>query len=326
MGNGPSGGIPSSNARFPHGPSALTFALNSLGSILNTTGVAIRNRWAAISRVIQESHHVGNPRMTVSQFYGDLSAHYDLVYADWEGSMARQGQSIHQILRAEFPGRAIRELRILDAAAGIGTQAIPLAQLGYQVVARDLSRGAVVRLVQEARARGLRIDSAAADMREVSGTVEGSFDAVIAMDNSVPHLLTDEEIVIAFQEFRRVLLDRGRLLISVRDYEKVDRAPTSVHPYGKRTRDGRTYRLEQRWEWTDPEHYSTTFIFEEAREGAWSPVLRTQAEYDAIPKLRLLGLMKKAGFKSEEVKETSCFQPVLIGRLGEYAAFGGGFS
>ena len=107
--------------------------------------------------------------------------------------MARQGQSIHQILRAEFPGRAIRELRILDAAAGIGTQAIPLAQLGYQVVARDLSRGAVVRLVQEARVRGLRIDSAAADMREVSGTVEGPFDAVIAMDNSVPHLLRDEE-------------------------------------------------------------------------------------------------------------------------------------
>jgi hypothetical protein len=30
------------NARFPHGPSALAFALNSCGSILNTTGPALR--------------------------------------------------------------------------------------------------------------------------------------------------------------------------------------------------------------------------------------------------------------------------------------------
>jgi hypothetical protein len=30
------------NARFPHGPSALAFALNSLGSMLNTTGPALR--------------------------------------------------------------------------------------------------------------------------------------------------------------------------------------------------------------------------------------------------------------------------------------------
>jgi len=255
--------------------------------------------------------------MTVSQFYDDLSAHYDLVYADWEGSMARQGQAIHEILRAEFPGRAADGLRVLDVASGIGTQAIPLAQLGYQVVARDLSPGAVARLSKEARIRGLRINSAAADMRGVSSTVEGSFDAVLAMDNSVPHLLTDEEIVHAFQEFRRVLVDRGRLLISVRDYEKVNRAPTSVHPYGGRSKDGKTYRLEQRWEWTDPEHYSTTFHFEEFREGVWSPVIRTRAEYYAIPKPRLLGLMNDAGFESEEVKETSFFQPVLIGRIAD---------
>lgn len=255
--------------------------------------------------------------MTVSRFYDDLSAYHDLVYADWEGSMARQGQAIHQILRAEFPGRAVGELRILDVAAGIGTQAIPLAQLGYQVVARDLSSSAVARLSQETRIRGLRINSAVADMREVAGTVEGSFDTVIAMDNSVPHLLTDAGIVTAFQQFRRVLLSCGRLIISVRDYEQVDGAPTSVHPYGERSKDGRTYRLEQRWVWTDPEHYSTTFILEEFREGAWAPVLRTQAECYAIPKPRLLRLMNEAGFKSEEVKDTSFFQPVLIGRLAE---------
>ena len=33
----------SDNARFPHGPSALAFALSLLGSILNTMGPALRD-------------------------------------------------------------------------------------------------------------------------------------------------------------------------------------------------------------------------------------------------------------------------------------------
>ncbi len=64
------------------------------------------------------------------QFYDDIAEYYDLIYADWEGSMLRHGAAIAEILDGRVPSRT----RILDVSAGIGTQVLPLAALGYEVV------------------------------------------------------------------------------------------------------------------------------------------------------------------------------------------------
>lgn len=80
-------------------------------------------------------------------FYDDLADFYDLIYRNWAESRERQGVAIDGILKREL-GRPPEQVRVLDVACGIGTQAIPLAQLGYSVVARDLSVGAVQRLRQ----------------------------------------------------------------------------------------------------------------------------------------------------------------------------------
>jgi len=60
---------------------------------------------------------------------------------------------------------------VLDVAAGVGTQALPLASAGFVVTARDLSPGAVARLSREVASRGLSIDVEQADMRSVGDTV-----------------------------------------------------------------------------------------------------------------------------------------------------------
>jgi glycine/sarcosine N-methyltransferase len=104
-----------------------------------------------------------------SQFYDEIAQYYDLIYSDWEGSMLRHGSAIAAMLE----GRKAAETRILDVSAGIGTQALPLAALGYEVVARDLSGGAVRRLKREAQERGLEIDTAPSDMRDVGDSVVG---------------------------------------------------------------------------------------------------------------------------------------------------------
>lgn len=140
--------------------------------------------------------------MSTSQFYDKLAEYYDLVYADWSKSMERQGHAIDEMLRDHFPGRVGEGLRILDVSAGIGTQSLPLVQMGPHVTARDLSPGAIDRLSREAEARGLSIDAASADMRFVSESVEGLFDSVLSMDNSLPHLQTDEEISGTLEGFR----------------------------------------------------------------------------------------------------------------------------
>ncbi len=251
--------------------------------------------------------------MRQSVFYDDIAEYYDLIFADWEVSMQRHGAAIAQMLQIPGSSAQNKAIRILDVAAGIGTQALPLARLGCDVVARDLSPRAIARLRREAVARGVQIDAAQADMRTVADSVEGCFDVVFAFDNAIPHLLSDAEIGAAFQGFADLLKPDGVLLISVRDYDLVERTPTSVHPYGQRTRDERTFRLAQEWRWLDTSHYRTAMIVEELADGAWSGRVRVEADYYAIAIPRLLHLMEEAGLKAGRVEEVDFFQPVLRG-------------
>ncbi len=252
--------------------------------------------------------------MDQAPFYDDIAEYYDLIYADWESSMDRHGAAISAMLEKPESLRSRSDFRILDASAGIGTQALPLAALGYDVVARDLSSGAITRLSREAEARGLIIDAKAADMRTVGDSVDGLFDAVIAFDNSIPHLLSDDEIAATFLGFSRLLNPGGSLLISVRDYDHVDRTPNSVHLHGERTRAERAFRVSQEWAWLDTSHYQTTMVVEEQLEGRWIDVVRTDAQYYAISITRLLDLMEAAGLVPNRVDEVPFFQPVLRGR------------
>ena len=248
------------------------------------------------------------------QFYDDLADFYELIFPDWERSMARQSAAISEVLLTHGPLKTVSGFRVLDVAAGIGTQALPLAALGFDVTARDLSERAIDRLRREAKSRGLSIDIAQADMRTLRDSVSGPFEAVIAFDNSVTHLPSDGEITKALTGFRESLIDGGLLLLSVRDYDQVDRSHDSSHPYGERIRGEQRFRLRQDWTWVDDSHYSTAFVVEEHDGTDWAEVVRTTAEYYAVPVARLLALMEESGFKSRVVTEVPFYQPMLMGR------------
>jgi SAM-dependent methyltransferase len=252
--------------------------------------------------------------METSRFYDDLADYYELIYSDWEASMARQGQLLANLLRARGPTPRDGSFRVLDVAAGIGTQALPLASLGFNVTARDLSPAAIARLQREARARNVSVDAAPADMRDVARTVVRPFSAVIACDNSLPHLLNDADILGALRSFRDLLGAGGLLLISLRDYDRVERGSPSHHPYGERVREGRRFRLGQHWTWLDSSRYRTTLVVEEFVGTAWREILSTSADYYAIPVGRVLELMVEAGFVAAAEPPDAFFQPLLIGR------------
>ncbi len=159
-------------------------------------------------------------------YYDGLARYYKLIYPDWDGAVERQAQALDSVIR-EYFGQAHS---ILDAACGIGTQSIGLAQLGYAVTGSDISSAEVDLARVESQRRGLPIDLRIADMRQLWQAHQKQFDVVIACDNAVPHLLSDDEIRRAFEQFYLCTMPNGGCCISIRDYSALERGGKRLYP------------------------------------------------------------------------------------------------
>lgn len=269
--------------------------------------------------------------MDIAAFYDALAPSYDLFYEDWEAAIERQGEQLDAVLRRALghgpPGT------VLDAACGIGTQALGLAELGWRVAGSDVSEAALERARREAAARGLDLELSRADLRHVHDHHGRTFDAVLACDNSLPHLLTDDELRCALVQMRRATAPGGVALVSMRDYRALVAAgeldEPSLRPYGTRLRGRHRYSVFQEWVPRPQEDgrllYDVTVHLLADRPESANPadpgVKTVPAEpvtgrYYAVAPDRVLELMAEAGFSNPERRDGDYFQPLLVGRAG----------
>lgn len=242
-------------------------------------------------------------------FYDALAPFYPLLYPDWNDAVTRQGIALSNLL-TELG--VVRGDTVLDAACGVGTQALGLLGQGHAVAASDLSAGAVARFKAELKRRALQAEACVDDMRELAGAETASVAAVIACDNSVPHLLSDSEIGQAFASFHRTLKPGGWMVISVRDYASIERKNPDVRPYGLRRDGSRRLLAVQAWEWDGDQYDLRMYLTIDSGETCETRVLVTR--YYAVTIGRLMQLMTAAGFVDVRRRDDVLFQPVLVGR------------
>lgn len=241
-------------------------------------------------------------------FYNQLAPYYHLLYPDWEASSARQSRGLAHVL-TEF-GVEIGS-PVLDAACGIGTQALGLAQLGYRVAASDLSPAALSRARDQAAMLGLTMSFTVADLRHLSGVFVAQFAAVLACDNAIPHLLSDDEIRAACIECRRLLIPGGVFILSVRDYAAIERRTPDHHSYGTRSVGACTYAAEQVWRW-DGDQYDLLLRLTEQRPNEPAIVHEFESRYYAITLATLERLLYEAGFGAVVRRDEYFLQPLLV--------------
>jgi SAM-dependent methyltransferase len=242
-------------------------------------------------------------------YYDRLAPYYKFIYPDWDASVQRQALALDSVIREYWPNAH----SILDAACGIGTQSIGLAQLGYRVTASDISPSEVEQARAESSRRGLQIEYHVADMRQLSQAHDKQFDVVIACDNAVPHLLSDDEIRQAFKQFHRCTTPEGGCFISVRDYANMERGGKRLYPRATHeTADGRVVLFDL-WEFDGDYYDLTTYIVEDkSRPTAQTHVIRG-GRYYCVTIATLERLLAEAGFKKVSTLRDRFFQLLLVG-------------
>jgi glycine/sarcosine N-methyltransferase len=246
------------------------------------------------------------------RFYDELAEYFHLIFEDWDASMRLQGETIAKLLPQPECGP------ILDVACGIGTQSLALAALGYSVEGSDISSAAVARAKRECAVRRFTCKFRVDDMRTLTTAAPSHYAAVMAMDNALPHLESDEEIITAFTAMRTRLLPTGKVIISVRDYGRllVER-PSSLAP--RFYSDGGRRRIVfQIWDWIDQRRYRLHLYVTRDTSQGWI-THHFEGSYRAVTTEEIGDLAQRAGLREIAVltpQDTGFYQPIVVATAG----------
>ncbi|MCE1253041.1 MAG: class I SAM-dependent methyltransferase [Anaerolineae bacterium] len=245
----------------------------------------------------------------LEDYYDRLTPYYTYIYRDWENSLLRQAETLNRIIH-EYFGSGVKT--ILDAACGIGTQCLGLAQQGYEITASDISSGEVQRARSEAQRRGLNITFETADMCDLWQHYRRTFDLVIACDNAIPHLLSDAQILEAFNQFYRCSTPEGGCMISVRDYAALTHSASQLNPRNIHETPSGKLILFDHWKFDGDYYDMTTYVVEDKGQPEAITQVIPGGRYYCIKINRLEALLLQAGFKRVFTLRECYFQPLLV--------------
>ena len=248
--------------------------------------------------------------------YDDFSADYDR-FVDWPARLAAE---------LPFVGRELQAAgahRVLDAACGTGMHSIALAQRGYTVVGADLSAGMIEQARTNADGAGVSVQfemagfgelaqtfgaprpeepelgnltSASSPRAASSGRRGVTFDALLCLGNSLPHLLTPADLAAALADFAACLPPGGLLLVQNRNFD-------AVLAQGERWMEPQSYRDEAA-EWLflrfydfEPDGTLTFNLATLRREGTrnWSQHV-SSTRLRPLRQMELIAALSEAGF------------------------------
>ena len=252
--------------------------------------------------------------MNITQkFYDDLATHYTKLFLDWNEATREESALLDKIFKENGYDK---DAKVLDCACGIGTQALGLASLGYNMAASDISSKGMLEAKWEAVRRNLTIRFAYCDYCKLADHFKDKFDIIIAMDNALPHMLSREALEVAIESITNRLEDGGMFVASIRDYDELlKNKPPYAPPYIHKTDDGQRVAF-QTWEWEGEKYKLIQYIIEDGKE---LEVNKFECEYRATRRGELTELLTSAGCKNVEWKfpeETGFYQPILIAKKG----------
>lgn len=248
----------------------------------------------------------------IQTFYDNLATQYDKLFMDWQETTKEQAEILNKI----FTDRGFdKTAKVLDCACGIGTQAIGVATLGYNVTASDISESELSEAKERALKNNVMLRLERADFRALSDAFsDEKFNIIICMDNALPHMLSSEDLESAVKSITAQMADGGIFVASIRDYDTLlNEKPMYSPPYIHKNSKGQKVSF-QTWEWNDNHYTLVQYIIDDEET---LEISKFVCEYRAFPRDELTNLLLSCGCTEVEWKfteETGFYQPIVIAR------------
>ena len=247
----------------------------------------------------------------IQKFYDNLASQYDKLFLDWNSTMHEQALILDKIFRDNGFDKTAQ---ILDCACGIGTQAIGLGLLSYNVTASDISDAEIAQAKKRALDNNVNINFKHADFCALSKAFQKKFDIVIAMDNALPHMLSEDALEASVESISNQIVEGGMFVASIRDYDEllINKPPYSP-PYIYKTNKGQRVSF-QTWDWNGERYKLIQYIIDDEED---LKISKFECEYRATKREELTNLLLSKGFNRVEwkfQKETGFYQPIVIAK------------
>ena len=250
--------------------------------------------------------------MSITQtFYDNLASQYDKLFLDWQATTQEQAVILDRIFATNGFDKTAN---ILDCACGIGTQAIGLASIGYNVTGSDISDEEIAEAKERAVKNNVSVRFEHADFCALSNTFAKQFDIVIAMDNALPHMLTGNDLESAIKSIVNQTRNGGMFVASIRDYDALlmDKPPYSP-PYIHKTASGQRVSF-QTWTWEGDNYRLIPYIVDDEDT---LQVSKFECEYRATRREEMMKLLLENGCSNVVwmfPEETGFYQPIVIAK------------
>jgi SAM-dependent methyltransferase len=204
--------------------------------------------------------------MKPTDFYNRLAPFFD-VMTDWEARLEFEGPFWRRLF-ADYEVKSV-----LDAACGTGGHAIEFARWGLRAAGADLSPRMLELARLKARMAELDVSFVWASFADLPQHFTADFDAVLCIGNSLPHVLTEDELDAALRGMGAVLRPGGVLVVQNLNYDRRWRERPRFFALDSGWLEGREVLVWRLADYHDTDPPAITFhiaVFRKGHRGEWT--------------------------------------------------------
>ena len=227
--------------------------------------------------------------------FDDISIAYDNTI-DWESRLKREMPFIISLIKN------IESSRVLDIACGSGRHSVALASHGTDVVGVDYSKSMIQAAEKHAAAANVAPKFIVGDMEGIKTIVEGSFDLIICLGNSLALANDIDTLKQVVKDIFHILKDGGSFVAQVLNFEEIHWTGFRTFPskVGKLS-DGEEITFSRLFEHTDYPYSSTLVMSAFRKDGEnWLSEVSTQKVLN-LKHDQMKTILEETGFSSVDI-------------------------